>query len=434
MNRTRLFTAALLGSALSVGIMATLVPSDAFAQRAGAQKEEKKAEDPGKAPEGDAARPAVGTPLNAAQELIKQKKYKEALAKVKEADAVPNKNAYEDFLIDQIRFIASLYGGDLGVAENTFNNLEKTGRLSQQQQVQFLQALAGSYYNNKNYEKSLALIDRYFKAGGNDAQMREVQQAAKMQSGDVTGAAKQAAADVAAAEKAGKAPEEKDLRLMAHAANLSKDEAGYVLAVEKLLKYYPKKDYFQDLLIRAQKKPTFRRDRLSVDVYRLMNATGLLEKPEDYMEFAQLALQAGAPGEAQQVVEKGYQLGKLGQGADADRHKRLRDLIARSVAEDKKVLDSTAVEAANRNDGGPLVRVAEAYAGYGQYDKAIANMEKGLAKGGLKNPEDARLRLGTYYLMAGNKAKAEQTFKAVKGTDGTADLAKLWVLSGGKAV
>lgn len=434
MNRTRLFSAALLGSALSVGIMATLVPSDAYAQRAGSQKEEKQAEDPGKAPEGDAARPAVGKPLTEAQELVKQKKFKEALAKVREADAVPNKNAYETFLVDQVKFIAAFSAGDLNTAETAYNEMEKSGRLQQAQQIQFLQAMAGAHYNAKNYEKSLALIDRYFKAGGNDAQMREVQQAAKMQSGDVTGAAKQAAADVAAAEKAGKAPSENDLKLMAHAANTSKDEAGYVNAVEKLMKYYPKRDYFLDLLIRAQKKPTFRRDRLSVDVFRLMSATGLLDKPEDYMEYAQLALQAGAPGEAQQVVDKGYQLGKLGQGADADRHKRLRDLIARSVAEDKKVLDSTAAEAANRNDGGPLVRVAEAFAGYGQYDKAIANMEKGIAKGGLKNPEDARLRLATYYLMAGNKAKAEQTFKAVKGTDGTADLARLWVLSGGKAV
>jgi hypothetical protein len=31
------------------------------------------------------------------------------------------------------------------------------------------------------------------------------------------------------------------------------------------------------------------------------------------------------------------------------------------------------------------------------------------------------------YLRAGQKAKAQQAFKSVGGTDGTADLARLWM-------
>ena len=67
-----------------------------------------------------------------------------------------------------------------------------------------------------------------------------------------------------------------------------------------------------------------------------------------------------------------------------------------------------------------------AYTGLGQYDKGIALMQKGLAKPGLKNPEDARLHLGIAYLRAGNRTKAVETLRAVKGTDGAADLARLW--------
>ncbi len=77
-------------------------------------------------------------------------------------------------------------------------------------------------------------------------------------------------------------------------------------------------------------------------------------------------------------------------------------------------------------DGNALVRIGMAYTGLGQYDKGIALMQKGIAKGGMKHPEDARLHLGIAYLRAGNKAKANETLRGVKGTDGAADLARLW--------
>jgi tetratricopeptide (TPR) repeat protein len=67
------------------------------------------------------------------------------------------------------------------------------------------------------------------------------------------------------------------------------------------------------------------------------------------------------------------------------------------------------------------------YSGLGQHDKAIALIQKGIARGDLRNPEDAKLHLGIAYLRAGNKAKAAEAFRSVKGTDGTADLARLWL-------
>ena len=63
----------------------------------------------------------------------------------------------------------------------------------------------------------------------------------------------------------------------------------------------------------------------------------------------------------------------------------------------------------------------------GQFDTGLALMEQGIAKGGLRQPEDAKLHLGIAYLAAGQKAKAIQAFKEVGGTDGTADLARLWL-------
>jgi hypothetical protein len=55
-------------------------------------------------------------------------------------------------------------------------------------------------------------------------------------------------------------------------------------------------------------------------------------------------------------------------------------------------------------------------------------MEQGIAKGGLKRLEDAKLHLGIACLLAGQKAKGMQVLKTVQGSDGTADLARLWLL------
>ena len=55
----------------------------------------------------ETVRPEVGKPLQAAQELIKSARYKEALAKVREAEAGGARNANENYLIERMRIAAA---------------------------------------------------------------------------------------------------------------------------------------------------------------------------------------------------------------------------------------------------------------------------------------------------------------------------------------
>jgi hypothetical protein len=59
-------------------------------------------------------------------------------------------------------------------------------------------------------------------------------------------------------------------------------------------------------------------------------------------------------------------------------------------------------------------------------------MEQALKKGPLKHPEDAKLHLALAYAQAGQKGRAAQLLQTVHGNDGTADLARLWLLQTGK--
>src|SRR3546814_7343179 len=73
------------------------------------------------------------------------------------------------------------------------------------------------------------------------------------------------------------------------------------------------------------------------------------------MEAAQLALQAGLPGEAQQYVTFGYSTKALGTGSEASRQQRLKDLVDKKVAEDKPTLAASDKLAAAQATGEALV-------------------------------------------------------------------------------
>jgi tetratricopeptide (TPR) repeat protein len=236
---------------------------------------------------------------------------------------------------------------------------------------------------------------------------------------------------VAAAEQGGRRPDEGDLLRLADAQQRLGLTNLYVGTLEKLLLNYPKKDYWSAYLGRLPRKPGFA-PRYELDVMRLRLASGTLAKTEEYMEMAQLALQAGLPAEARRIVEQGYKNGLLGSGAEAARHQRLRDLATKSEGEAKASLAGQAAEAATEKEGDQLVKIGYAHVSIGELDKGLELIQQGIAKGGLKRPDEARLRLGMAQLQAGkNRQQAVQTLRGVKGSDGAADIARLWTIVNG---
>jgi len=374
-------------------------------------------------------RPDVGKPLQAAQDLIKAQKYKEALAKVRDAEAVPNRTANETFLIERMRIAAASGAGDAETAAKSFEVLKATGKLPAADQVRMLESLAGAFYRAKDYAKTVVWGKRYLAEGGTNGQIRTLVIQSQYLSGDYAGATKELVVEVQGDEKAGRAPAEDRLKLLLNAAQRVNDNGSYVMAMERLVTYYPKKEYWADMLGRVQRKPNFS-DRLALDTYRLMLATGSMRNAADYMEMAQLAVQAGLPGEGKQVVDKGFAAGVLGTGApaEADRHRRLKDLVAKRTEEEKQAMAARQAEATASKSGNDLVDVGFSQAFTGEPKAGIALMEQGIAKGGLKRADDAKLHLGIAWLMAGQNARAQTVFKTVTGADGTADLARLWSL------
>ena len=372
-------------------------------------------------------RPEVGKPLQEAQASLQAKNYSDALAKIGAAEQVGNLSPYEAYIVARMRAVAAAGAGDNVTALKAYEAVLSSGQLPDAEKVSTMDGASRLAYMTKNYGKAADYIQQYRAAGGTNAQVLSLLPQAQYLANDFADAQKELKALIADMQKSGQKPREVQLQLLASCAVKLDDKAGYVDALALLVADYPQERYWQDLIARTAGKPGFS-DRLALDVYRLKMATGTMSKPGEYMDATQLALQAGLPGEADRYIKQGYASQALGSGADAERQKRLKDLVAKKLVEDKATLAEGEKAAAGQAGGDALVATGLNYVGYGQYDKGIALIQQGIAKGGLKKPEEAKLHLGYAQLMAGKQADAYKTLKAVGGNDGTADIAQLWTL------
>jgi len=370
-------------------------------------------------------RPEVGKPLQSAIDLLKGKKAKEALAVAREAQAVPNKTPYESYMVTRVIAQAAAGAGEPGLAAKAFDEITGSASAADAERRQFAAAAAGQYYVAKDYAKAAELAARYAKLGGTDKSVHTIYVQALYLGNNFAAAAKAISADVEAEEDAGKTPAEEELQLLANASLQQRDAAGYAKALEKLLTYHPKRDYWLNLVYGIATRPGFS-ERLALDVARLKIETGTMRTGNEYLEAAQLSLIDGFPIEAARIIDKGYAAGLLGSGPEAARHKRLRDMAAKSVAEDKKSLDAD--EAAPKeakaifNEGFNLVL-------NGKSEQGLQMMESALRQGiPGRRPDHARLQLAYAYHLAGQNQKAVQIFRTVQGTDGSGALARAWAI------
>lgn len=371
----------------------------------------------------DSVRKEVGAPLTEASKLVKAGKYKEALGKLRDAEAVGGRTAAETNAIEGVRFSAAMGAGDADTMSRSFDVLK--GKLGGPQQLQYMEAIAGTYLRAGNAGKALEWANRYFAAGGTSATVKQVQQQAQFKSGDMTAVLKDALAEVHADEKAGKVPTQDKLNILLYAAQKKNDAAAESYAVERLLNYYPRKELWAQVLGSLQGKKGFS-PRFALDVYRLQLATGNLRTADDYMEMAQLAAQAGYPDEGKKVVEQGLAANILGQGAEGARHKRLLDLMVKKSNEAKADAANIEKAATDAKTGDELVKLGLARVFAGDKAGGLKLVDAGIAKDNFTRADDAKLYQGLAYYTAGEVSKAQSVWRSVKGTDGSGELARLW--------
>ncbi|WP_306392137.1 tetratricopeptide repeat protein [Telluria beijingensis] len=379
----------------------------------------------------DTVRPELFKLLDPAaiKPLMDAKNYAEVQSRVQQAEAFPNRTPYEDYVVNRMKLSLGSATNNNEIAIPALEAVINSGRMPPNEQADFIQALANMHYNAKDYPKAIEWFKRYQKESSTPEKVAPALTRAYYLGGDFAAAKAALLPAIEATEKAGQKPSEEDLRLLASSANRVKDDAGYLTALEKLVAHYPNDDFWTDVLNRGvARKAGFDPQANMINVYRLEAVTVKKMAPEEYVDLAELSLRDGFPTEAKETMDAGYAAGVLGQGSNAKSHAALRDKATKGAADDAKNIAAGEASAAKAKTGAGLVNLGWAYATMGQGDKGVTFIQQGIAKGGLKNPEEAKLRLGMAQARAGKNAEAIQTFQTVKGGGGAGDLAKYWIV------
>jgi tetratricopeptide (TPR) repeat protein len=377
-------------------------------------------------PAGKVTTKAVAEPLKKAQEAMKNKQWDAALAEIKKAQASEKKTPFEAYQIDEFLSYVLVQQKKFAEATPVFERMLNSGFMPAEQVDERTKTVAQLHFQNKDYKKAIEWGKKYLDKHPGDEGMSVLVGQSYYVVNDYKNAATTMMAVVNTAEKAGRTPTENWLQIVLSSQFKLDNKDGIADALKKLVRYYPKPEYWENLLDIYRRKDTS--DRVTLGFYRLMNDVGTLKQADDYMETAQLAIDAGVPGEAQAVMEKGVQTGtlksddKTAQG----RYDRLLASAKKSATADKAQLAQLAKEADKATQGQAYVALGQAYLSYGMFDEAIDALKKGIAKGGVTDVDEAQISLGIAYLRKGQKDLARQTFKTVKAESKWHNLAELW--------
>ena len=379
------------------------------------------------ASQADNAVPAVfAAPFNASQELLKSGNAAGALAKLKEVEALPNLTPYEKYLILRVRAPAEYSIGNGSAASADFEAILASPQLPAEDRPIMLKFMAEILYTAEQYAKAAATIQLYLAAGGDDPQLKELLPQAQYAAKDYAAAAKGFRAQVDATLAAGRVPTDKALRFLVSAYLGEKDDAGYVSGLELLAVHYPKPDYWRELIGRAREADNFS-TRLTLDVYRLKAQTLGHVDDRERVNYAAIAKQTGYPGEAKKVLDDAY-ANKPFTGTDLADAAKLRPEVDRAAASDvaQTVVNEKGALAAK--DGNALVAQGLLETTQDNAAKGADLIAQGIARGGLRQPEEAKLHLGYAQARAGRDADAMKTFQSISGGNGASSLAHVWIL------
>ena len=226
---------------------------------------------------------------------------------------------------------------------------------------------------------------------------------------------------IAMREGEGKLPKEQWYNL-ARFLYFDKDDFDSALEMLNLLIiYYPKKQYWvQASHLYGEKK----QEQKQLALMEVAYEQGFLDRSSELVTMAYLYLNAETPYFAASVMEKGFE------AEIVEEKSKNFELAGSAWAQAREVKKSIPMmeQAAKTSDEGELyVRLGNVYLDGDQFAKAAESVQKGLAKGGVKRPDQASLVLGMSYFNLGDYDKARKAFREAAKDERSAKYSQQWI-------
>jgi hypothetical protein len=367
--------------------------------------------------------PKLKKSMGAAQDAAKASDWQGAIARSQEAEAVPvDKTEYEQFLLHEFKGIAY---SNLKQYDDASKELEASVNspcMPDADKPKRYKGLLQMAYQSKQYDKVIDFGDKALKAGGDPEIAIYVGNAYYLKN-DNQNTKRVLAEYTSRQEQSNKTPDEQTYQILQSACLKLDDMPCVTEQSEKLVAHYPKQEYWQNVIYLYLQSASSDNKQL-LNVMRLGAAQKAL-KPPQYNEMAQLAIDQGLPGEAQQVLEQGMAATTF-DAKTKEISNRLLDQAKKAAALDKSTLDQQEARAKAKATGDADVKLGAAFLSYNQPDKAVEALNRGIGKGTLKDPDEAGLLLGIAYTRLNNKAEADKAFATVTKNPMMTRIAKLW--------
>jgi tetratricopeptide (TPR) repeat protein len=373
----------------------------------------------------------VVPPLKAAGDAFNAKQFDVALTKLQEAEAVEGKTAYDQFRIEEFR--AAVYVNQSTKYDEVLAIYEKHQALPREYfepQVADvrLKAMTQLAFRIQAHDKVADYGKQWMATHPEDTGVLDLMARSTYIKKDYKAALDIVKTAIGVAETNGKTPDELWLQLVPSCASNLDDSAGTIAGYEKLVRYYPKPEHWSktlETLLTIEKN-----DAAVLYILRLMADTGVLARPEYYLEYSQRAIDKAMPGEALAIIQAGFEKKVLGTvEKDKAQHQRALTTAQEKAKADRAQLPEIEkeVRASKATNGQLEAGLGLAYFSYQMYEQAVQMLEAGLAKGGLRNQEDYRMVLGIAYLRVGQKEKAREQFQKLAANSPLSRIGAFWV-------
>ena len=369
----------------------------------------------------------IAKPMAAAQDAQKAKKWQEVLAKTREAEATPAaKSAWDQHWMHEFRGYAYSQLGQYPEATREYEAGLASPCMSEAARVGRYKTLVTMFYAMRNYPKVIDYANRALKSG-RDAELQVTLGQAYYLTNDNKNALRIMNEVMQSIEQKGQAPKEQTLHLIRAACEKVQDNACVTKVYEKLVVFYPKPEYWQNLLRSLKNGDT--NDKQKINVLRLAVAVDVLKSPDDFTEMAQIALDEGLPAEAQTILEQAVEKKLFKDQRKIDLNNRLLTKAKSEAVIEKAKLPQQDAAARATPTGDDDVKVGAAYLSYGDPAKAVEAIKRGITQGKLAQADEAGILLGIAYLRSDNKSEAKKAFNTVKQDPTMKRIANLWLLN-----
>jgi tetratricopeptide (TPR) repeat protein len=222
-------------------------------------------------------------------------------------------------------------------------------------------------------------------------------------------------------ESKGKIPKEQwyNLARFLYAEKDRVEEATEIL--RELIAFYPKAQYWVQLSFMYSELNEEKKQLSAMDTAYVQD---MLEKDGELRNIASLYLNADVPYKAAQIIEKGLKEEKV---EDTSKNWELLAGALRQAKEVKSAIPAMEKAASLSDDGDLYARLGSIYLDAEQNEKAIEAINKGLDRGGVKRPDNARLILGMAYFNLNEYVKARDAFRAAGRDERSKKYATQWI-------